>query len=58
MRQTLLDFSFSLSKKQKIGAAEEKEDEKEVVSVEDDGWKAEDVLLAASAQMSTVRALL
>ena len=42
-KQTLLDFSFSLSKKQKVVAAEEQEHEKEVSSVKDDGWEAEDV---------------
>ena len=47
-KQTLLDFSFSLSEKQKIVAA--KENEKKVLSlpVKDNDWEAEDVLLDAS----------
>ena len=39
MKKTLLDFSFSSSKKQKILAAEESEEEVELV--EDDGLEAE-----------------
>ena len=48
MTPTLLDFSFSLSKRQKIVAAEESENEKEVLSIEDDGRQAEYVSLDAS----------
>ena len=40
--------------KQKIVAAEEEQNEKEVVSVEDDGWEAEDVSLGASLSVSPV----
>ena len=40
---SLLDLSFSLSKKQKTVVAEESENEKEVVSVEEDGQEAGDV---------------
>ena len=47
-KQTLLDFSFSLSKKQKIVGSEEKENEKEVVPMEDDGWEAKDILSSVS----------
>ena len=43
MKQTLLDFSFGLSKKQKIVAAEKQENETEVVSVEDDRREADDI---------------
>ena len=59
MKRTLLDFSLSLSKMQKIVQAEEGENEKEVVSVEDDGRAAKDVssgalrLLVASAKVQT-----
>ena len=42
-------FSFNLSKKRKTVAAEE--NEKEVVSVEDSGQEAEDVLLGASVSI-------
>ena len=49
-KQTLLDFC--LSKKQKIVAAEE--NEKEVVSVENYGLEAEDVLLGASVLVPPV----
>ena len=48
MKRTLRDFSFSLSK-QKIVAAEE--NEKEVVSGEDDGWEAKDVSFGASVSV-------
>ena len=54
MKQTLLDFSFSLSKKQKIVAAEEKENKKEVVSVENDGREAEDDSFGTSVLVSPV----
>ena len=47
IKQTLLDFSFSLSNKQKIDAAEENEKEM-VSSLEDNSWLAEDVLFCAS----------
>ena len=43
MKQTLLDFSLGLSKKQKIVAAEKQENETEVVSVEDDRREADDI---------------
>ena len=46
MKQTSLDFRFSLSKKHEIIAAEK--NEKEMVSVEDNGREAEDVSLDAS----------
>ena len=52
MNWTLLDFSFSLSKKQKIVAA--KENEKEVVSEEDNGREAKNVLLGASVSVPPV----
>ena len=58
MKWTLLDFSFSFVLfcflKQKIVAAEELENEKEVVSVEDDGREAEDVLSGASVLVPPV----
>ena len=47
------DFSFSLSKRQKIVASEEDENEKEVVSVED-GQEAKDVSLGASVSVPPV----
>ena len=43
-----------LSKKQKIVVAEERENEKEVVLVEDSGWEAEDVLFRASVLIPPV----
>ena len=52
MKRTLVDFSFSLSKDQKIVAAVERE--KEAVSGEDDGWEAKDVLLGASVSVPPV----
>ena len=51
---TLLDFSFSLSKKQELVAAEEQEYKKEVSSVKDDGLEAEDVSLGASVSVPPV----
>ena len=58
MKQTLLDFSFSLfkkcfKKKQKMVAAEEQENEKEV-SLEEDGRAAKDVSLGASVLVPPV----
>ena len=52
MKQTLLDFSCSLLKKQKIVAAEE--NEKEVVSMEDNCWAAKYVLSGASVSVLLV----
>ena len=51
-KQTLLDFSFSFSKKRKMVAAEENEEEG--VSVEDYGLEAEDVSLGASVSVPPV----
>ena len=53
MKRTLLDFSFSLSKTQKIVAVEELQNEKEV-SEEEDGQEVEDVLLGASVSVLPV----
>ena len=52
MKQTLLDFSFSFFFKEKERAENSagEENEKDAVSVEDDGWMAEDVLLDAQCQ--------
>ena len=54
MKWTLLDFGFSLSKKQKIVEAEEQENEKEVVSVEDVCQVAENVSFGASMSILAV----
>ena len=40
MKWALLDFGFSFSNKQKIVAAGEQGNEKEVASVDNDGWEA------------------
>ena len=54
MKRTLLDFSFGLSKKQKIVAAEKQENETEVVSVEDDRREADDISFDASVSVPQV----
>ena len=54
MKRTVLDFSYSVSKKEKIAAVKEQENEEEVVSVEDDGLEAEDVSLGTSVSVQSV----
>ena len=56
-KRTLLDFSFSffvVFLRQKIVAAEQYENKKEVVSVEDDSREAEDVLSGVSVLVPPV----